>query len=107
MLLAPRRRDELGEWVDLGFRASAAILVFVLLYAASDEWHQSFVPKRDASAFDVLTDVVGAASTLACIAAIGRRVDAGRTLAVRFVLGLSVCVASASLATYGFPWRRG
>ena len=103
-LLAPRRWDERGEWVDLGVRASAAIFLFVSLYAASDEWHQSFVPKRDASAFDVLTDVVGAASTLACIAAIGRRVDSGRALGIRFVLGLTACVVSATLATYGLPW---
>jgi VanZ family protein len=103
-LLAPRRRDERGEWVDLHVRASAAILLFVSLYAASDEWHQSFVPDRDASAFDVLTDVVGACSTIACIAAIGRRAGAGWALGLRFAVGILACLASAALATYGFPW---
>jgi UDP-2,3-diacylglucosamine pyrophosphatase LpxH len=32
----------------------------VALFAASDEWHQSFVPGRDASALDWLADLVGA-----------------------------------------------
>lgn len=31
-----------------------------VLYAASDEWHQSFVPSRTASAGDVLIDAIGA-----------------------------------------------
>jgi VanZ family protein len=30
------------------------------LYAASDEWHQVFVPSRSASAQDVLIDAIGA-----------------------------------------------
>lgn len=31
----------------------------VILWGASDEFHQSFVPGRDASALDVLADAVG------------------------------------------------
>jgi VanZ family protein len=34
-------------------------LLTVCLYAATDEWHQSFVPGRTASAGDVLLDSVG------------------------------------------------
>jgi len=34
-------------------------LSIVLLYGISDEFHQSFVPYRDASSYDVLADVVG------------------------------------------------
>ena len=34
-------------------------LVFVFLYAASDEFHQIFVPSRTASVGDVIIDVVG------------------------------------------------
>lgn len=37
----------------------AAILA-VSLYGALDEWHQSFVPGRDMSAADFISDVIGA-----------------------------------------------
>jgi VanZ family protein len=35
-------------------------VVFSVLYGISDEYHQSFVPGRDATAWDVLKDTVGA-----------------------------------------------
>jgi VanZ family protein len=38
--------------------------VFTVLYAASDEWHQSFVPGRHPQATDVLIDACGAATGL-------------------------------------------
>lgn len=34
--------------------------VLATLYAAGDEWHQSFVPSRSASGLDVLIDSLGA-----------------------------------------------
>lgn len=34
-------------------------IVLSILYAATDEWHQSFVPGRSASVFDVLVDTSG------------------------------------------------
>lgn len=37
-------------------------LVLATLYAAGDEWHQSFVPSRSASIVDALIDSFGAAS---------------------------------------------
>ncbi len=36
-----------------------AALVFSLLYAGFDEWHQGFVPGRSASFYDVLIDAMG------------------------------------------------
>ena len=45
------------------------------LYAASDEFHQSFVPSRHASAGDVLIDMCGALFGIAIIFAYGRRTD--------------------------------
>lgn len=35
-------------------------VVLAVLYSASDEWHQSFVPSRSPSSFDVLIDGLGA-----------------------------------------------
>jgi VanZ family protein len=42
----------------------AVVLGIALLYAISDEWHQSFVPGRYPDAFDVAVDVIGAACGL-------------------------------------------
>jgi VanZ family protein len=41
-------------------RRAASAIAITTLYAASDEWHQSFVPSRSASIVDVLIDCVGA-----------------------------------------------
>lgn len=40
--------------------AGVMVLLFCLLYAASDEFHQSFVPSRTASWRDVVIDLCGA-----------------------------------------------
>lgn len=40
--------------------AAAIVLLFCAAYAASDEFHQSFIPSRTASARDVAIDVSGA-----------------------------------------------
>ncbi len=50
--------------------ARAALLV--LLYAAADEFHQSFVPSRDASLRDVLLDTSGAILALLFLWGLGR-----------------------------------
>jgi len=41
-------------------RYAASAIAIATLYAASDEWHQSFVPSRSASIVDVLIDCFGA-----------------------------------------------
>ena len=51
----------------LNFAAKHRLLAGVLfcgLYGFSDEWHQSFVPGRDASGWDWLADSVGAVLAL-------------------------------------------
>ena len=41
-------------------RRAASAIAIAAIYAASDEWHQSFVPSRSASVVDVVIDCVGA-----------------------------------------------
>jgi VanZ family protein len=48
-------------------------LVVVLLYALSDEFHQSFVPGRHPDLFDIATDVAGALVALALLAVVRLR----------------------------------
>jgi VanZ family protein len=45
-------------------RPAAFALLIVVLYALSDEFHQSFVPNRHPDLFDIATDVVGAGLVL-------------------------------------------
>jgi len=54
-----------------------AIWAFALaaLYAASDEFHQLFVPTRQASVWDVLIDTIGAACGLLFLFLIARSVE--------------------------------
>jgi VanZ family protein len=47
-------------------------LALAALYAATDEFHQTFVPSRQGSVWDVLLDTTGAAIGLLCLWAIGR-----------------------------------
>jgi VanZ family protein/UDP-2,3-diacylglucosamine pyrophosphatase LpxH len=41
------------------YRRHGAVFLLLAAFGASDEWHQSFVPGREASALDWLADVVG------------------------------------------------
>lgn len=53
----PVKRDP-RPW---SWRLAGAAILFVALYAATDEWHQSFVPNREGCVRDVLIDTTGAA----------------------------------------------
>jgi VanZ family protein len=60
-----------------GRRAIVAVLI-CLLYGTTDEWHQSFVPPRNASWGDVAKDLAGAAAgALLWQAIAARREDSG------------------------------
>jgi hypothetical protein len=50
----------------------AVAFVFAVLFAASDEWHQTFVPGRDGCVRDVLIDTAGA--SIAALFLLRRRV---------------------------------
>jgi hypothetical protein len=95
LALCAKRRS---AWVDLDRATVAWMLAVIVVYAASDEWHQSFVPHRDASVYDVITDIVGGVSTLACIDALGEG-RGGRTFSLRFAIGFAASLAAAVLAT--------
>ena len=47
-------------------------LVFAALYASTDEFHQTFVPSRQGSVWDVLLDTSGAAFGLLLLWLLGR-----------------------------------
>ncbi len=49
------------------WRLAAQSVLFVALYAASDEWHQTFVPNREGCVRDVVIDTVGAVLGLALL----------------------------------------
>lgn len=50
--------DRLSRPVSAGVALAAWLLT--VLYGAADEWHQSFVPPRQADVLDWLADAVGA-----------------------------------------------
>jgi VanZ family protein len=77
------------------------VLVCVGLYGAIDEWHQSFTPGRDSTWEDVLTDLVGAAATLAVVSYLARGTATQSGLAWRMAGGLVMCLAVASVAVLG------
>jgi VanZ family protein len=58
-----------------GWKGAAVTLGCVLVYALSDEFHQSFVPGRDASLIDVGIDLLGGGSGLVIACILGKLVD--------------------------------
>lgn len=44
----------------LGAAARTEAVIAAALYGASDEWHQSFVPGRSLSTYDMIADALGA-----------------------------------------------
>lgn len=58
-----------------GARLALTVMLIVLLYALSDEFHQFFVPGRHPDPFDVATDLFGAAVALAALSLLRSRRD--------------------------------
>ena len=66
------RKESARENTPWRWSKAALVLALVALYAASDEFHQAFVPSREASIWDVLLDTTGAAFGLLCLWGVGR-----------------------------------
>lgn len=79
--------------------ALLGVLLFALAHGALDELHQSFVPGRDPSVLDTLTDLCGATTAAACVRAVQDPERPGARLRLALVLGVPACMLSATLAT--------
>ena len=96
------RRAKRDAWPRVGPREIFRVLGLVGVYAVLDEWHQSVVPRRDSSALDVLTDLVGAACVLWIVAYLGRSDASERGVRMRLLIGVSACVAVAAVGVADF-----
>lgn len=63
------QRDNPKPW---SWKTAALTLAWAAAYAASDEFHQSFVPTRMGSPWDVLLDTAGAATGLGLLWRLGK-----------------------------------
>ena len=64
---ALRRVPSLAGGGELHSHVARIAFLVTVLYGASDEFHQSFVPGRDASLLDLMVDAAGAAGALILI----------------------------------------
>jgi VanZ family protein len=61
-----------GDARDWSWRDAGIAVALATFYAASDEFHQAFVPSRTASPWDVMVDACGAAAGLVLLWGIRR-----------------------------------
>ena len=65
-----RKIEHMAGYAMLGLLKAAALTILIAAaYAASDEWHQSFVPGRHPLATDVLIDTGGCSIAVAAYCA--------------------------------------
>jgi VanZ family protein len=61
-----------GGWAGVTLATALQAALMTIAYGATDEWHQSFVPGRDADVRDLIADAVGAALAVAVVGAMAR-----------------------------------
>jgi VanZ family protein len=94
------RRSTPFAWAQLDARAIALVLALVAAYGALDEWRQSRVSTRTPSAFDLATDLVGAAAVLLVVHQAGRVEASAARLWACLGLGSAACLAAALVAAW-------
>jgi hypothetical protein len=101
LILLPRR--EAGPdpipWPDLTPARLRATIGFVVLYGLADEFHQSFVPGRSPSLFDVVSDGVGAICVVWVVLCLGRAEAREGDIWRRLIIGLCACGLAAGAST--------
>lgn len=60
-----------GRWAGVTPRTLALAWIIAVAYAATDEWHQSFVPTRHAELRDWIADAIGALAATIVVGAWG------------------------------------
>ncbi len=54
------------SWLGRRQLSGLFVVLFCMLYGISDEWHQSFVPGRTPSIWDLVADTIGATAMVIC-----------------------------------------
>ena len=72
LLWRARRKPFKNDPRPWSWREAALVVFYSGLYAATDEFHQSFIPSRGASVWDALLDMLGAAAGLLLLWRLGR-----------------------------------
>lgn len=87
-------------WPVLSRTGVAWILAILVAYAGLDELHQSFVPHRDASMLDVVTDLVGACVLLRVVHLAGPHAPRPAPLWRTLLVGAVACLCAAIMSTF-------
>jgi VanZ family protein len=72
LLWRARRKPFQNDPRPWSWREATRVVFYSGLYAATDELHQGFIPSRDASVWDALLDMLGAAAGLLLLWRLGR-----------------------------------
>jgi VanZ family protein len=58
-----------GEWRGVTLARLSLAWAMTVIYGASDEWHQSFVPGRTPDLYDIAADAIGALCAVVVVGA--------------------------------------